>query len=305
MKKEDIIEKLEKIFYNKKYDYSHIKDASTNDNVNVICPIHGEFHKRLGRLLKGSGCPKCSGKARKTKDEFIKEANDIHKGKYDYSKTEYKNAHTKICIICPQHGEFYQTPTNHLNGNGCPICKGVKLSDLFSTDIVEFKNKVNNIHNKKYDYSKVKYKNNFTPIEIICPQHGPFYQLPHNHLQGKGCPICNESMLEKEIREELDKNGINYVYQWHLPWNKHFSLDFFIPSINMGIECQGIQHFEDGHFKNISLKEIVERDKYKADSCKKHGIEIIYYSKAEHDICIDKKEDIITLLKIFINKHGN
>lgn len=207
MEKNIIIEKLKIAFPTENYDYSNITDSTTNDNVTVICPIHGEFHKRLGRLLKGSGCPKCSGKARKTKDDFIKEANDIHKGKYDYSKTEYKNAHTKICIICPQHG--------------------------------------------------------------------PFYQLPHNHLQGKGCPICNESKLEKEIREELDKNGINYVYQWHLPWNKHFSLDFFIPSINMGIECQGIQHFEDGHFKNISLKEIVERDKYKADSCKKHGIEII------------------------------
>lgn len=63
---------------------------------------------------------------RKTTNEFIIEAKGKHGDKYDYSKVEYKNAHSKINIICPEHGEFEQTPNNHRLGNGCPICNESK-----------------------------------------------------------------------------------------------------------------------------------------------------------------------------------
>ena len=46
----------------------------------------------------------------------------MHGDKYDYSKVEYVNNHTKVCIICPKHGEFWQRPILHMNGYGCPKC---------------------------------------------------------------------------------------------------------------------------------------------------------------------------------------
>lgn len=55
--------------------------------------------------------------------EFISKAKQIHGGKYDYSKAEYVNNKTKVIIICQKHGEFTQTPHDHLSGCGCPICK--------------------------------------------------------------------------------------------------------------------------------------------------------------------------------------
>jgi hypothetical protein len=55
-------------------------------------------------------------------DTFIKRAREIHGDKYDYSKVEYKNSKEKVCIICPVHGEFWQTPSNHLMGKGCRQC---------------------------------------------------------------------------------------------------------------------------------------------------------------------------------------
>lgn len=58
-----------------------------------------------------------------TTEEFIEKARKVHVDKYDYSKVEYVNNLTKVCIICPKHGEFWQTPNNHLSGKGCPICK--------------------------------------------------------------------------------------------------------------------------------------------------------------------------------------
>ena len=53
-------------------------------------------------------------------DDFIKKSREVHGDKYDYSKVEYVKNHTKVCIICPKHGEFWQVPNSHLNGNGCP-----------------------------------------------------------------------------------------------------------------------------------------------------------------------------------------
>ena len=50
-----------------------------------------------------------------TKEEFIEKAKAVHGDRYDYSKVDYKNAHTKICIICPEHGEFWQLPMSHIN----------------------------------------------------------------------------------------------------------------------------------------------------------------------------------------------
>ena len=61
---------------------------------------------------------------------FIEKAKNIHKDKYDYSRVEYIDSKTKICIICPKHGEFWQTPANHLKGCGCPKCSFKKVSDL-------------------------------------------------------------------------------------------------------------------------------------------------------------------------------
>ena len=57
-----------------------------------------------------------------TQEEFIEKARLIHGNKYDYSKIVYINARTKVCIICPIHGEFWQTPHSHLNNHGCPAC---------------------------------------------------------------------------------------------------------------------------------------------------------------------------------------
>ena len=46
-----------------------------------------------------------------TNETFKERARQIHGDKYDYSKVEYgKNNKEKVCIICPEHGEFWQTP---------------------------------------------------------------------------------------------------------------------------------------------------------------------------------------------------
>ncbi|MBR6515290.1 MAG: hypothetical protein IKT40_00395 [Bacilli bacterium] len=146
------------------------------------------------------------------KQDFIDKANKIHNNKYDYSKTEYINMHTKICIICPTHGEFYQLPCNHLKSCGCYKC--YKENKTYSKE--EFIELSNKIHDNKYDYSKVDFNNKINgKICIICKIHGEFWQTIDNHLKGKGCPYCfgnKKYTLESFIEKARKVHGDKYDY---------------------------------------------------------------------------------------------
>jgi hypothetical protein len=145
----------------------HYINAYTN--VIIICPIHGEFEQKPINHLN-TGCPYCSSRSKINTEIFIEKAKKVHKDKnYDYSKVDYINSSTLVTIICPIHGEFKQIPSNHLRGKGCPYCAG--HARLNNEIFIERSNK---IHNFKYDYSKVEYVNNSTPVTIICPIHGEF-----------------------------------------------------------------------------------------------------------------------------------
>ena len=122
----------------------------------------------------------------------------IHDNKYDYSKVEYLSTKSKVIIICPEHGEFLQTPNSHLK-SGCLKCSFDKSRKESELVISQF----NKIHNNKYDYSKVEYISTKSKVSIICPEHGEFLQKPKAHLEGRGCSKCagnNKLTTEEFIR---------------------------------------------------------------------------------------------------------
>ena len=184
-----------------KYDYSKVEYINSQTKVCIICPKHGEFWQLPNAHKRGQGCPKCHKKNETKKAEnnnqvglkkFIEKARKIHGDKYDYSKSIYETYKHSICIICPEHGEFWQRPDSHLKGGGCPKCgrKNIGMYHGFTTET--WVQRAKEIHGDKYDYSKVEYKNAQTKICIICPEHGEFWQLPNSHLQGSNCPICGD-----------------------------------------------------------------------------------------------------------------
>ena len=124
-----------------------------------------------------------------TKEDFIKRAKEIHNNYYDYSKVEYINSKTKVCIICPIHGEFWQVPTSHLNKNGCYLCGQNKCRKIRNTKDW-FISEAKKVHGDKYDYSKVEYNGSRKKVCIICPIHGEFWQEAYIHLKGSGCLKC-------------------------------------------------------------------------------------------------------------------
>ena len=131
-----------------------------------------------------------------TRTEFIEAASKLHNNKYDYSKVPevFKTSASKINkipIICPIHGEFYQTTTQHLNTSGCEKCSYALRGAKNRMTLDVFISKANKIHNCKYDYSLVKLGKRLTvPVTIICPAHGKFIKRPDKHLAGQGCQKC-------------------------------------------------------------------------------------------------------------------
>ena len=121
---------------------------------------------------------------------FVEKARTLHGSKYNYSKVQYEGAQTKVTIICPEHGEFQQTPSHHVNmGCGCQYCGGCKKKTL-----AEFLQKAEKVHGamfSRYDYSKVVTEGDTkTKIEIICKLHGSFQMTKNKHLLGRGCKKC-------------------------------------------------------------------------------------------------------------------
>lgn len=119
--------KIFKRVHGDKYDYSNIEYTNANIKIKIICPDHGEFKQRYSDHSKGVGCPKCCRNYKINTKEFIKKSTLVHGNRYDYSKVKYINSHTKVKIICPDHGAFEQKPYKHSNEEqGCPSCKDSK-----------------------------------------------------------------------------------------------------------------------------------------------------------------------------------
>ena len=105
-----------------KYQYDKSKFVNMSIKTEITCQQHGIFLQTPSSHLSGAGCPMCAGRAKKTTSSFIADAKIIHGNLYDYSKVEYKNAISKVEIICKVHGSFFQVARAHTDGSGCPQC---------------------------------------------------------------------------------------------------------------------------------------------------------------------------------------
>lgn len=194
------------------FDYSKFEYTGAREKITIICPEHGEMITTVHNHLKSpTGCERCSSERtgrnqRRNQDEVIQSFIAKHGDKYDYSLVQYKGGYKKVKIICPEHGEFLQTPIHHASGTyGCNEC--AKIQDglkrrLSREDVIQ---RAIEVHGSKYDYSKFEYNTIEDDMIIICPEHGEFVQRVNNHInQGNGCWECGqiESGLNRRISDE-------------------------------------------------------------------------------------------------------
>ena len=213
---ETFIKKAKEI-WGDRFDYSKVDYKNSQEKICIIDNDGMEYWQKPNNHLSGFDCA-----VNKMNTSIFKiESEKIHGKKYDYSKVKYINAKTKVCIICPEHGEFWQLPYGHLSGKECVKCSIEKAHNKQKLTLEEFIEKAQKIHGSKYDYSKVEYKNNETKVSIICPKHGIFEQTPTSHMSGHGCPMCSKNKRKdtntfiiesKEIHgDKYDYSKVNYV----------------------------------------------------------------------------------------------
>lgn len=261
-----------------RYDYSKVEYKGADEKVCIICPIHGEFWQRAANhITLKRGCPKCNGGVSINKEEFIKRASKLHDYKYDYSKSNYINTKTKIEIICPEHGSFWQEPENHMQGEGCPECGKESIRKKLSSNTEEFIKKAKLVHGDKYNYSKVNYINNEEKIEIICPIHGSFWQRPANHLSGFGCSKCqlkSQTKLYEKLKESFPNEEILFeINKETVVWLKNQRFDIYFPKYNIAVEYNGQQHYIPiEHFGGkLAFEDTLWRDELKRQKCKENN----------------------------------
>ena len=139
-----------------------------------------------------------------TTGEFINKAIKIHGQKYNYDKVKYVKSSVKVVITCEVHGDFEQSPNNHLRNGGCQKCAGYnKNTNEYIKDFIK-------IHNNKYDYSLFEFEKINKKVKIICQEHGIFEQSPTNHLLGKGCSkCCGKNLSRDEFINDCNKTHKN------------------------------------------------------------------------------------------------
>lgn len=202
------LQKVELIHGNR-YSYDRVDVKGACINIIIGCISHGNFEQQPRMHLSGQGCPTCAreytGICNSLKfAEFINRASEIHNNKYSYIEETYVNATTTICICCPVHKEFYQTPVSHLSGRGCSRCGLLSRAVKRTFTNEDYINKAIAVHNNKYSYENIVYIKSCNKIEIFCKVHGNFWQIAADHINGAGCPKCCSIGTSKGEKEWLD-----------------------------------------------------------------------------------------------------
>jgi hypothetical protein len=148
---------------------------------------------------------------KRTQEEFLIKANEVHGDRFDYSQCFYVNRNQKVLIRCIKHDTvFLQSPEVHLLGCvACIQCGGVQLNTE------EFIRRATLVHADKYDYSKTNYISAKIKVDIICIKHGLFQQTPDTHIRGRGCNVCSgkkHKTTEEFIKAAIVVHGHKYDY---------------------------------------------------------------------------------------------
>ena len=222
-------------------------------------------------------------KNKKNWSEFIHESNKIHNNVYKYPKQQYKNNNIKIEITCPEHGTFKQSMSNHLNGHGCMRCGYIKNGNLSRYSDDKIISMANTTHYNLYTYPNLNYSGIHKLINIKCEMHGEFSQIANDHINGAGCPACNNSRGEMKIRNFLTNNSLSFKHNKTFDncrnpkTNYKLKFDFYIPTKNIQIEFDGTQHFVSSVYfgRDDGLQKIQYRDNIKNEYAKNNNIKLL------------------------------
>lgn len=256
---------------------------NANKKIEIKCKVCGnECFIRAADILSGHGCPKCSHKAlTKTHEQYIAELADVNSDIAVIGK--YINSYTKIKHLCLKCGhEWSAKPHSLLHGNHCPRCSTRRKSHEQYISELAIKNPNIEVIGE--------YINANTNIMHRCIVCGYEWMLRPSHaLHGLGCPSCQETSGEQQVKQWLITNDIKYEYQKRFVDCKNqrmLPFDFYLPNYNCCIEYDGAQHFREvdlwGGQEYLSQRQF--NDEIKNNYCKENNIYLIRI-RYDEDIC--------------------
>lgn len=307
--KEDWLKSFKDV-HGDRYDYSKFEYINSKTKSTFVCKEHGDFQQHPRYHAKGQGCPLCANKHRNASrtislESWIEECRLVHNNLYDYSRSVYGGANKPIEVICPLHGSFYPTPYNHKKGSKCSKC--VDRNSIFKQSTEEFIKKARIVHGNKFDYSRVKYINNATPVELICGNGHVIKQRPNGHLSGRGCYVCRSmlstSKQEILLQKHLESLGVKYIQNWRPSWmllensKTPSEIDLYIPSLSVGIEYNGAAYHHSSRGVSKFLDSTYLSEQYhlrKYQKCKDNSVDLIHIFEFENfDVWLEKLKDLI------------
>lgn len=201
-----------------KYDSEKYEliEFENSRKVTVKCKKCGTIRTTTTNNIYRYGCPTCgsirgSQLQRLTKEQFIKNAKQIHGNFYDYSKSEVVDYNTKVCIICPKHGKFWQSPRKHCGDKcGCPKCSsshGEKLICHILNDLgvdYQYQLKINNPYNNNNFIVDFKVKN------MIIEYNGQQHYIPIEHFGGE-LRFKKQQQRDEDLRKYCKENNLQLL----------------------------------------------------------------------------------------------
>ena len=227
-----------------KYDYSKSMFTAMHHKVIIICSKHGEFLQQPCKHILGQGCPRCLNNSATTvhaTNKYLELFKRAHLDRYDYSKTICDKSHRYVIVTCKEHGDFYVTPRNHVNGIGCKLCLDS------NTSVSNFINSANSIWSNAYDYSKLTTLEH--KLTILCKKHNiEFYQTAKKHLRGLvSCKAC-----KYENRSDYNAKLIERANSVHKNSYEYSKFDYINRKTKVIITCLKHGDFEESAIKHIN-----------------------------------------------------
>jgi hypothetical protein len=245
--------------------YSYGKYTGWSIPMEVVCPEHGLFMQSPGSHISGRGCPECGkrtmGQRKWTAEKFELKARGIHSNKYSYDTSGFMTLKSFVTIICPEHGSFRQMAKMHVSSRSpqvCPKCGRLVCDDKRRNCIEDLIKLADNIHEGRYDYSKVSYKTMLDPVEIICRTHGSFFKRMCDHIyEGSGRPDCSRFRSKGEIEAAEWVESLGFVVDPNNRSILHGSeLDIYIPEKKIAVEYNGLYRHSTANEKYRLNKDI-------------------------------------------------
>ena len=303
-----------------KYSYDNLVYDGHNSDVSVTCKKHGEFVINARYHLRGGKCPSCARELRGVNQRYsysyvTEKLYEMYGDEFKIltEEKDYVDTYQKIKVLHKKCGAILDKSLHDLfRGRCCKSCTMEntikKIAKTNTEPFSNVKSRVDKMYKGEYSLltKEADYVNTRGRVVVMHNSCGTVWNPIMNSIltSTTSCPCCRQSSLEAEISSFLKSNNIDFTPQKHFSWLGLQTLDFYLPKYNIGIECQGGQHFKvvDHFGGEEGFKQRKELDERKRKLCDENGVNLLYYSNLGIDYpyyVIESKDELLESIKKF------